>query len=205
MAVTRIFVAAVALATAAAACNDNDFIDQAVLDTRDEGIARGDALAANASVELTGASAGSVIGMSASILFVINDRDIQESMFTGLILDGGDFDDYAAEIFDDHVAANDALAEVVRGLGASFLPSTTADQIAADANAAMSGLRATPPQNLSFEFIHLMVLQHAETLVILDELAAQVGPGALGDYIADTQVLEEAHLSEGENLLDDFY
>jgi hypothetical protein len=205
MAVTRTLAGIVTVSLAASACNDSDTLDQPVIDTRDAGTERGVELATNASSELTGDSAGLVIGKTASILFVLNDNFAKEAFFTVDVLDDGEFEDYGAEIFDDHTAGNQALDLVVRGYGASYQPSTTADALAAEGQAGLAELRATPPQNVAFMFTHLMVEQHASALVLLDELAVQVGPGAMGDYIAATKLEELSHLAEGEDLLDDFY
>jgi urease accessory protein UreE len=36
-------------------------------------------------------------------------------------------------------------------------------------------------------------------------VAIQVGPGAMGDFIADTRVMIQDHLDRASNLLDDFF
>jgi predicted outer membrane protein len=204
MAVTRTLVAVIAIALVAG-CDDDDTLDSEVIQTADAGAAQGAALADQAAGELTGDQYSTVIGKTASILFVLNDNEVKAADFTIDVLSGGDIEDYAEEIATDHSDANVVLDDVVRGYGAAYLPSSTADQLAAAGSAALAELRGTPPTDVAFKFTQIMVTQHSAALVILDELAAQVGPGAMGDYIADTRAMVDAHLGEGEFLLDDFY
>ena len=49
------------------------------------------------------------------------------------------------------------------------------------------------------------MINHAEAEVLLDELALQVGPGAMGDYIANTRAMIDIHLADSEDLLATFY
>ena len=79
--------------------------------------------------------------------------------------------------------------------------SSSADSLADEYNAGLGQLRATPPGDIDFGYTELQVINHAEALVLLDELAVQVGPGAMGDYIADTRVMMDDHLANAQSLL----
>ncbi len=207
MAATRIVLAALVIALAPACSDDDDIIivDDPVGDTLDEGFARGDALADTAAGELTGDDFETVIGKTATILATINDGEIDQSAFAAQIVVAADVFDFANRLIIDHEDANVALDGVVRFYAVPFLPSDTADALAAEFSANLGLLRATPPEDVDFQFVELQVIQHAAALVLLDELALQVGPGEMGDFIAETSIMIDAHLAEAEDLLATFF
>lgn len=206
MAATRSLLVALAIAFAPACDDDDDIIiDDPVGDVTDEGFARGDQLAGEAAVELTGDDFAIVIGKTATILATLNDGEIDQSAFAVQVVDDDDIFDFANTLIIDHEDANAVLDSVVRGYGVPFIASSTANALAAEFNAGLSLLRSTPPADIDFQFVELQVLNHAEALVLLDELAVQVGPGAMGDYIADTRVMIEDHLALSQSLLETFF
>lgn len=208
MAHTRTLFAAFALALALVpACDDDNgvFVDDPVGDTIDQGNQRGDVLANEAHDELTQSDFDVLIGKTATILAALNDGEIDQAQFAINVVIEDDVFDLANVIISDHQAANAALDEVIRSYGVPFLPSTTADTLAAEANAGLAQLRTTPPTQVDFTYVQLQVIQHAEAQVLLDELAAQVGPGAMGDYIANTQDMIDEHLAISTDLLQTFF
>lgn len=208
MAHTRTLFAAFALALALVpACDDDNgvFVDDPVGDTIDQGNQRGDVLANEAHDELTQSDFDVLIGKTATILAALNDGEIDQAQFAINVVIEDDVFDLANVIISDHQAANAALDEVIRSYGVPFLPSTTADTLAAEANAGLAQLRTTPPTQVDFTYVQLQVIQHAEAQVLLDELAAQVGPGAMGDYIANTQNMIDEHLAISTDLLQTFF
>jgi predicted outer membrane protein len=208
MAHTRTLFAAFALALALVpACDDDNgvFVDDPVGDTIDQGNQRGDVLAGEAHDELTQSDFDVLIGKTATILAALNDGEIDQAQFAINVVIEDDVFDLANVIISDHQAANAALDEVIRSYGVPFLPSTTADTLAAEANAGLAQLRTTPPTQVDFTYVQLQVIQHAEAQVLLDELAAQVGPGAMGDYIANTQDMIDEHLAISTDLLQTFF
>jgi predicted outer membrane protein len=206
MSATRTLVALVALAITASACSDNNgTLDDRVIVVENEGTTRGNAAADVAANELAGSQGAVVIGKTATILRVLNDNEIAKASFAIDVVNTNAVANFAAVIVDDHTAANAMLDVVVRGYGVAFIPSTTAAQLAQEGSAALADLRSTPPTDVDFEFTQLMVMEHAEALVVLDELAAQVGPGAMGDFIASSRVMVQDHLDQAEALLDTFF
>ena len=208
MARNRTVFAALALALAVVpACSDDNgvFIGDPVGDTVDEGTARGDAIADDAADELELTDFEITIGKTATILSVLNDGEIDQASFVAGRVAADDVFAYANDLVIDHDDANVALEGVVRSYGVPFLDSTTADTLAAEASAGLADLRASPPGDLEFTFVELQVINHAEALVLLDELAFQVGPGAMGDYISDTRAMMDDHLTRGEDLLETFF
>lgn len=205
---TRTLLAAALVMALVPACDDDDddiIVVDPVSDTQDEGFARGDALAGQAADELTGDDFLIVIGKTATILATLNDNEIAQSSFVLQISDDLATLDFANILITDHDDANQVLDEVVRFYGVNFIPSVAADQLAAEGGAGLEALRGTPPDDIDFRFSELQVINHAEALVLLDELAIQVGPGAMGDYIADTRVMVQDHLDIASDLLDDFF
>lgn len=209
MAHTRTLFAAFALALAVVpACDDDDngvFVNDPVGDTLDQGAARGDAIANDADDELTDTQLDVLIGKTATILAALNDGEIAQAQFALGVVQESDVADLANLIITDHQDANTALDEVVRSYGVPFLPSTTADTLAGELNAGLGQLRTSPPTQVDFTYVQLQVIQHAEAQVLLDELAAQVGPGAMGDYIANTQDMIDEHLAISTDLLQTFF
>jgi hypothetical protein len=207
MAVARILVIAFVFALVPACDDDEDIIivDDPVGDTVDEGFARGDQIAGDASAELSDDDFSTVIGKTATILAVVNDGFIQQSDFAAQVVLAGDIFDYANTEIIDHQDSNTALDGVVRFYGVPFLASSTADILVGEFTSGLSLLRATPPVDVDFEYINLMVLEHAEALVLLDELFVQVGPGEMGDFILDMSAMLDAHLLASEDLLATFF
>lgn len=207
MAATRIVLAALVIALAPACSDDDDVIivDDPVADTVDEGFARGDALADVAAAELTGDEFEIVIGKTATILATLNDGEIDQSAFAAQVVVAPDVFDFANRLIIDHEDSNVALDSVVRFYAVPYLPSDTADALAAEFSANLGVLRGTPPEDVDFRFVELQVIQHAAALVVLDELALQVGPGEMGDFIAETSIMIDAHLAEAEDLLATFF
>jgi predicted outer membrane protein len=208
MAATRFLIAAMAIALAPACTDDDDgtvIVDDPVGDAVDEGFARGEDLAGLAQDELTADDYDIVIGKTATVLATLNDGEIDQSLFAVQVINDDDIFEYANEIIIDHEDANAELDAVVRFYGVPYLASATADALASDANAGLSLLRSTPPADMDFQYTELQVIQHAQALVLLDELQIQVGPGEMGTFIDNTRAMVEAHLDHGEVLLDTFY
>lgn len=205
MATTRYLIAALASLAACGGGTSSTVVDDPVGDTADEGYARGNALADHASDELSGDDYAIVIGKTASILAVLNDGEIDQSAFAAEVAADADVIDFASNLIIDHDDANAELDAVVRFYGIPYLPSSAADALAAEGNAGLARLRATPPGDVDFTFVEMQVINHAEAQVLLDELGAQVGPGAMGDYIANTHDMIDVHLDESMDLLDTFY
>jgi predicted outer membrane protein len=197
--------AALAVALVPACGGGSSTVDDPVGDTQDEGFARGNALADHASDELSGDDYNIIIGKTASILAALNDGEIDQASFAVQVVAAGDVFDFANLLIIDHDDANDELDGVVRFYGVPYLPSSAADALAAEANGGMAELRATPPGDVDFKFTELQVINHAEAQVLLDELAVQVGPGAMGDYIANTRDMVDDHLARASDLLATFY
>ena len=203
---TRMIIAALALAACGGGGGGGGtVVDDPVGDTQDEGFARGNALADHASDELSGDDYAIVIGKTASILAALNDGEIDQSSFAAQVVDAGDVFDFANDLILDHEDANDELDAVVRFYGVPYLPSSAADALAGEAAAGLEQLRGTPPGEVDFRFTELQVINHAEAQVLLDELSVQVGPGAMGDYIANTSNMIDDHLARSSSLLETFY
>jgi predicted outer membrane protein len=206
MAATRALLAVLVLSIAPACDDDDDrFVGNPAQPTLDEGFARGTLIADDAASELSGEDTLIVIGKTATILATLNDAEIAQADFAVQVVARNDVFDFGNRMIVDHADANTALDEVVRLYGAAFLPSTTADNLAGEANAGLADLRATPPSDIDFRYIELQVINHAEAQVLLDELALQVGPGAMGDYIANTRAMIDAHLSDATDLYNSFF
>jgi predicted outer membrane protein len=209
MALNRFLVCALALALAPACTDDDDddviIVEDPVGDAVAEGTARGEALADQAFDELTGNDYAIVIGKTATILATLNDGEIAQAQFAIQVVNADDVFDLANEILIDHEDANAELDSVVRFYGVPYLESSTADALAADASAALAELRATPPQDIDFVYTDLQVVQHAQALVVLDELYVQVGAGEMGDFILNSRDMVAAHLEDAEDILETFF
>ncbi len=207
MVATRSLLAFVALALAPACGGSDDvvIVDDPVGDTIADGQATGDSLANESFDELTGDDYAIVIGKTGSILAALNDGEINQAEFAidGLI--GDDVFQFANVLIVDHDDANVELDSVVRFYGIGYIASSTADSLTLEANAGIGELRAAPPSELDFVFVDLQVRMHAAAQIMLDELYTQVGPGAMGDYILDTQDMIDAHLAVSADLLATFY
>jgi hypothetical protein len=143
--------------------------------------------------------------MTASMLAAVNDSRVQEAVFAANVVFGDDTFDFAEGMIDYHQLANVELDGVVRSYGVAYLPSATADAVIADSTAQLSLLRATAPGNVDFVYIQGQVLRLTESLVLLDQLAVSVGPGAMADYIDATRATMEPNLAEAIDQLEDFY
>jgi predicted outer membrane protein len=207
MAATRSIIALLAIAIAPACSDNNDdvVVGDPVGDTQDEGFARGNAIADHANDELTGDDYLIVVGKTATILAALNDGEIEQANFAAQVVDDEDIFAFANDLIVDHEDANAELDGVVRFYGVNYIPSSAADALAGEALAGLAQLRGTPPGEVDFRFVELQVINHAEAQVLLDELEAQVGAGAMGDYIADTRVMVEDHFDEASALLETFY
>ena len=206
MAVTRsLIVLALALAPACAGSSTTTVVadDDPVADTQDEGYARGAALADHAADELSGDDYTIVIGKTASILAALNDGEIAQASFAVQVVAADDIFEFANNLVIDHEDANAELDAVVRFYGIPYLPSSAADALAAEANGGLAVLRSAA--DVDFAFVELQVINHAEAQILLDELFLQVGPGAMGDYIANTSAMIDLHLEESSDLLATFY
>jgi predicted outer membrane protein len=208
MVATRSLIALVALALAPACTSDDDgdvIVGDPVGDTQDEGFARGNALADHAADELTGDDYLIVIGKTATILATLNDGEIEQSAFAAEVVIDDDIFQFANDLIIDHDDANAELDAVVRFYGVNYLPSSAADALAGEALAGLGLLRSSPPGEVDFRFVELQVINHAEALVLLDELELQVGAGAMGDYIVDTRFMIEDHFDYASDLLETYY
>ncbi len=200
-------VALVATVLVAACDQDNepdirvDPVDATIVD----GQMRGVALAEQSRAELTGTSLEVTLGMTASMLAAINDSRIQEAVFAANVVFADDTFDFAEGTIDYHQVANAELDSVVRAYGVPYLPSATATAVLADSNAELAVLRATAPGNADFVYLQGQVVRLTESLVLLDELAIRLGPGAMADYIARTHATIESNLAEAVDELEDFY
>src|SRR5690606_4983385 len=135
----------------------------------------------------------------------LNDGEIDQAAFAVQVVASPDIFDLANRILIEHEDLNVELDDVVRFYNVAFLPSSTADTLAADASANLGILRATPPADIDFVYTELQVIQHAAALVLLDELALQVGPGEMRDFISNTATIVDSHLAEAESILETFY
>jgi hypothetical protein len=184
---------------------DDVIVVDPVGDTTNEGFARGDEIANLTAAELAGDPYTVVIGKTATILAVMNDGIIAQSDFAAQVVLFGDIFDYANLEIIDHDDANLALDDVVRFYGVNFVVSSSADALADEYSAGFASLRGAPPDDVDFAYVELQVLNHAQALVLLDELQAQVGPGVMGDYIADTRVMMNDHLALSQSLMATFF
>jgi predicted outer membrane protein len=209
MSATRSLVAAFAIALASGACASDGggtiIVDDPVGDATDEGFARGEALADHAADELAGAPYDIVIGKTATILATLNDGEIDQAAFAVEVVIDDDVFEFANDLIIDHEDLNVELDFVIRGYGIPYLASSAADALAADAGAGMRLLRTTPPADIDFTFVELQVINHAQALVLLDELEVQVGPGPMSDHIEITRELVDIHLEHAQRLLDTYY
>ena len=205
---TRSIIAALVIALAPACASDGDttvVVDDPVGDTQDEGFARGVAIADHAEDELSGDDYAIVIGKTASIVAALNDGEIDQASFAVQVVDADDVFQFANDLIIDHEDMNIELDSVVRFYGVGYVPSSAADSLAAELGSGVAELRATPPGDVDFVFVELQVINHAEARVLLDELAVQVGPGPMGDYIDDLSFMVDVHYDEASALLDTFY
>jgi predicted outer membrane protein len=209
MAATRSLLIAVLAIGLAPACGGTTegtvVVDDPVGDTVDEGHTRGDQIAGHAAQELTGDDSLIVIGKTATILAALHDGEIAQASFAVQIVAGDAVFDFANRLIADHHEGNAELDAVVRLYGVGYVPSSAADALASEAAAGLSTLRSTPPADFEFRFVEMQVINHAEAQILLDELAGQVGPGAMGDYIAATRHMIDVHLDESTDLLGTFY
>jgi len=206
MATTRLPLVAFVLALVPACNDDNDVVvTEPVAATTDEGFARGDNLAATANAELSSDDAPAVIGRTATILAALNTGEILQAQFAEQVVSAPDVLAYANQMIVEHSAAATGLSAVVRIYGVPFLPSTTAGMLTVEAMQGLNTLRTTPPGEVDFQYIQLQVIMHAGALVLLDELSAQVGPGIMGDFIADTRATVDMHLAEAQDILATFF
>lgn len=190
------------------ACDDSGeviIVDDPVGQTTDVGFARGDVIAGETNAEFATDPYLVILGKTATILAAMNDGIIAQSDFAAQVVSAGDIFDYANLELIDHDDANLALDDVVRFYGINFVVSSSADALAAEYSVGLADLRATPPVEIDFRYVELQVINHAEALVLLDELAAQAGPGAMGDYIANTRVMMNDHLAFAQGLLATFF
>lgn len=206
MASTRSLLVVAALALAPACASDTTVVvDDPVDETVAEGEARGDLFAQQSFDELVGNDYLIQIGMTASIIGALHDGEILQGDFAVQVVEDQDIFDYANEIIIDHEDGNIELDSVLRFYGIGYVPSATADALAADASANLGILRGTPPGEVDFVYTELQVIQHAQALVLLDELYNIVGDGDMGDYILETMDMVDAHLAQGEFLLSTYY
>lgn len=203
MAAHRALLVAFALAVLPGCDDDDVIIIDPVGETTDEGFARGDSIANLTAAELTGDQYTVVLGKTATILAAMNDGILNQSDFAAQVVLAADIFDYANRELVDHDDANFALDDVVRFYGINYVVSSTADALADEYSVGLAQLRASPDPD--FTYVQLQVLNHAESLPLLDELAAQVGPGAMGDYIANTRVMMNDHLAISQGLLATFF
>lgn len=203
----RCELALIALVCAAACAEDHDpMVDiDPVAEIMDEGVVRGASLASLINDELADASLDETIGVSATVLAAINDSRIQEAVFASNVVFGEETFELAEEITIDHQDANARLAQVVSAYGVPLLPSATVNVVSAQSSADLSTLRATAPNTVDFTYVQGQVVLHTETIVLLEQLALMVGPGAMASYISDTRIVMETNLATAIDLLYDFY
>jgi predicted outer membrane protein len=174
-------------------------------DTIDEGRANGDSIAAQAFGELSADDELTLIGKTGAILGSLDDGEIQQSSFAIQILGADDIFEFANDMIADHESDRTDLDETMRFYGAPFIPSQADAQLNADAQAALSDLRATPPSDFDLAYVEVQVKMHASAQVVLDQLADLVGPGVMGDQIANTHAMVDDHMDRATALLDSFY
>jgi hypothetical protein len=208
MVATRHLVLALGLALAPACGGGGSggvVVDDPVGDTIADGQATGDGLANETYGELNGGDYQIVIGKTASILAALNDGAINQADAAIDFIVDADIFQYANDEIADHDDANADLDGVVRLYGIGYIPSSTADSVALEANAGIGELRASDPADIDFTYVDLQVRMHAAAQVMLDELYTQVGAGEMGDFILDTEDLVDAHLAVSTDLLSTFY
>lgn len=204
---TRFLLAAFAIAVAPACGSDNNtvVVGDPVGDTIDEGHANGDNIASQAFGELSSTDYMTVIGKTASILSALNDGEVNVSSFAVQIINDQDVFQLANDMIAEHEDANAQLDNVVRIYGVGYIPSDTEATLAAEASSDLAALRGTAPSDFDFRYTELMVKTHAEAQVLLDQLSTIVGPGEMGDYIANTSAMVDTHLARATDLLRTFY
>jgi predicted outer membrane protein len=209
MAATRSLIAAFAVALATGACGSDDdgtvIVDDPVGDTTDEGFARGEVLAGHIQDELTAEPYDVVIGKTATILATLNDGEIDQAGFAVEVVVEPDVFDFANDLLIDHDDLNIDLDATLAGYGIPYLASSAADALAVEAADGLALLQQTPPGDIDFTFVELQVINHAQALVMLDELEIQVGPGAMADHIEITRELVDVHLEHAQRMLDTWY
>jgi len=104
-----------------------------------------------------------------------------------------------------HKEANVAPDGVMRGYGLSYLPSSTAAQLAVEASVNIAVLRGLPPGTVDFFYMEMQVRQHAAAVVLLDQLYTVVGEGAMGAYVLETKAMVDDHLDRAADLLSTYY
>lgn len=201
----------VTLAVLACACGDGDG-NSVVIDTTDPvgetvdvGHANGDFIAAQASSELGADDYTTILGKTAGILDEMNRGEISTSSFAANIIIDDSLFEFASILVDDFSTAQIVLDDTVRSYGVPYILSDAQTQLALENQASLSLLRETPQDAFDFAYAELQVMMLAEQQVILDELFALVGPGAMGDYILDTHDMVDDHLEEATDQLGFFF
>lgn len=180
----RIVVAAT-LAALVPACTSRAttvFVEDPVVDTIDQGHRTGANIGKHAFDELSKDDYETLVGKAAGILAALNDAEI-----------------------DEHAASTARLEETVRIYGVQYLPSEAQAQIVAEGQSARSRLRMAAPEDFDFTYADLQVRMHAGAQLILDQVAALVGPGAMGDYVIASRVRTDEELARASALLATFY
>lgn len=194
-------------------CGDDDTItiieddpaDDAVDAAVAEGLGRGELLADEVLADLSADDDLVQIGKTASILAALNAGQIDQAAFAAPLVAGSDVVELANQVLIDNENASIVLDEVVRFYGTGYIPSAAADAVTRAAAGALDELRAASPDELDFTFVELQVITTAQGQVVLDQLLAIVGDGAMGDYVEDTIEMNDDHLREAEDLLETFF
>lgn len=207
MAATRPFLMAALVALAAPACTTSTdrTIVGPVQDSINTGHARGVALAATASVELSGEDYTVVIGKTGSILAAINDGEVDQANFALQVVLATDIADFAGSLVDDHALSNKDLDDVVSGFGVGFIPSTTESDVVNDFVLGLDDLRSNAPADIDIAYIDLQVREHAASQVLLAQLRDMVRDDEMGVFIDDMQNTEDEHLLRAADLLATFF
>jgi len=207
MVANRFLVAIAALALAPACGSSDDTViivgGDPVDDTVAAGEARGIQLADQSFDELVGNDYLIQIGMTATILASLHDGVINEADFAAQLVFDDDIFAFANDLILDHEDANFALDGVVRFYGVGFVPTLTADDLAAESSANVGFLRGSP--DIDFAFVELEVERAAAAGILLDELYSIVGPGEMGNHILADMDMVDAHLAVSTSLLATFY
>jgi len=203
---TRFLLAALALAIApACGSSSTSAAGDPVGATVDQGHASGNRIAAQASGELAADDYMTVIGKTASILSALDQGEVNVSSFAVQIIKDQDVFQFANDMIAQHDDANTQLDAVVRIYGVGYIPADTEATLAAEASQDLATLRGSPPRDFDFRYTEIEVQAHAEAQVLLDELASIVGPGEMGDYIANTRTMVDNHLNRATALLAGFF
>lgn len=169
-------------------------------DAEAQGDLRGQELAAQISLELTG-DQRRILAQTGSLLAALNAGEIEQGATALGLVQRPDIFLFANDLIARHEEAAADLDSVMRVYGLAFVPSQAEANLAADAAAGVALLRATSPDRVDFAFVELQVRMHAAALLVLDQLNVMIESGPMIDYIANMHVMVDDHLAHAKLLL----